>query len=79
MIMYRQKPSQATIKLLEQKMIRANQIKKEALNNGGSNLGELLELQFEIEELSNIMRSFVKKSLINKIIRERVQYVWYGI
>ena len=75
MIMYRQKPSQATIKLLEQKMIRANQIKKEALNNGGSNLGELLELQFEIEELSNIMRSFVKKSLINKIIRERVQYV----
>lgn len=68
------KPSQATRKLLEQKMIRANQIQKEALENGGENLEELLDLQIEIKELSDIMMSYVKKSLINKIIRERTQY-----
>ena len=68
------KPSQATRKLLEEKMIRANQIQKEALSNNGANLAELLDLQLEIKELSDIMMSYVKKSLINKIIRERIQY-----
>lgn len=69
--MHTNKQSQATRKLLQQKMIRANQIEVEALKNGGSNLEELLELQLEIKELSDIMMSYVKKSLINKIIRER--------
>ena len=69
------KPSQATRKLLQEKMIIANRIQKEALDNGGENLGELLDLQIEIKELSNIMMSYVKKSLINKIIKQREQYV----
>ena len=73
------KPSQATRKLLQEKMIIANRIQKEALDNGGENLGELLDLQIEIKELSNIMMSYVKKSLIIKIIRERTQYVRYRI
>ena len=68
------KPSQVTRKLLQEKMIRANQIQKEALSNNGANLEELLDLQLEIKELSDIMMSYVKKSLINKIIRERMQY-----
>ena len=72
--MHTNKPSQTTRKLLEQKMIRANQIQKEALVNGGENLGELLDLQIEIKELSDMMMSYVKKSLINKIIRERAPY-----
>lgn len=75
MIMHTNNSSQATRKLLQQKMIRANKIQKEALNNGGSNLAELFELESEIKELSNIMTSYVKKALINKIIRERSQYV----
>ena len=74
MIMHTNKPSQATRKLLQEKMIRANQIQKEALSNNGANLEELLDLQLEIKELSDIMMSYVKKSLINKIIRERIQY-----